>query len=121
MSIERFIKKITVQTAVYWGFPVNDGFGGFTYSIIIDIKCRWDGVTELITNSKGKEVVSSAKLLVDIDLNEEGYLYLGSLNDFVSGFDFSNPKNVDGAFSIQKIEKTPMIKSTTNFVRTVYL
>lgn len=121
MSINKFIKKIAVQTAVYWGNPVNDGFGGYTYSIIKDIQCRWDGVTEIVTNSKGKEIVSQAKLMVVEDLDKEGYLYLGSLVDFASGVDYSNPKNIDGAYPIQKIEKVPMIKSITDFVRTVYL
>lgn len=118
MGIEKFIQKIAVQTAIYWGAPKSDGYGGMTFADPIEIPCRWEGVSEVITNRNGKQIVSSAKILVTQDLDKEGFLCLGTMD---SGVDYSNPKNVEGAYPIQKIEKVPMIKSSTEFVRTVYL
>jgi len=118
MGIEKFIQKIAVQTAVYWGAPQSDGYGGYTFSSPVEINCRWEGVSEVITNKNGKEIVSNAKVLVTTDLDKEGFLYLGTME---SGIDYSNPKNIEGAYVIQKIEKIPMIRSTTAFVRIVYL
>lgn len=121
MGIDRFIKKISVQTALYWANPVKDGYGGYTFDSPVEIKVRWEDVTTVVNDIMGKEVVSDAKILTPIDLDSQGYLYLGQLADFDSSVDLTNPKAVDGTYSIVKIEKIPMIKSTTIFVRTIYL
>jgi len=118
MGVEKFIKKISVQKAVYWGAPKSDGYGGYTFSEPVEIDCRWEGVTELITNKNGKEVVSNAKVLVTLDLDKGGYLHLGTMEE---GVDYSNPKDIEETYVIQKIEKIPMIRSATEFVRIVYL
>ena len=121
MSIESFIRKVSVQTALYWGNPVNNGSGGYTFDTVEEIKCRWDDKTEIMSDDKGKEFVSRASILSPEELEPGGYLCLASLDDFDSGQDFTNPKNIAGAYMIRKKEKTPMIKSTTVFVRTVYI
>ena len=120
MSITSFISKVCVQTAVYWGSPVNDGYGGYTYATPVEIKVRWDDKQELFQNKHGVAVMSNAELLVQQDLHPEGYLYLGSLSG-LSMQQKVNPLLVPAAFPIQKIEKSPMIKSTTVFVRKVTL
>ena len=121
MSIDRFIRKISVQTALYWGNPVPNGSGGYTFDEVVEVKCRWDDKTEVMSDEKGKEFVSRATILSPEELEPEGYICLASLTDFPSGQDFSKPKNIPGAFPIRKKDKVPMIKSTTVFVRTVYI
>jgi len=121
MSITSFIRKVAVQTVVYWGNPTNNGSGGFNFAEAVEIKCRWDDISEVITDANGREIISSAKLLVTDDYDVEGYVYLGELSDFDSSVDLTKPKDIKGAYFIAKIEKTPMIKSTTEFVRTIYL
>lgn len=120
MGIEKFIKSVCVQDAVYWSAPTPDGYGGYTFASPTAIKCRWDEKIELFTDAQGKEVTSKAIVLVTQDMQAEGYLYLGSLSE-LSPDQKTNPKLINGAYIIRRFDKTPMIKSTTEFVRTVYL
>ena len=118
--IEKFIRKVCVQTAVYWGNPVPDGFGGMTYDDPKEIKVRWDDTINVIKDNSGKEVTSKAKVLTPIDLDEQGYLFLGILSD-LSDQDLNQPNAISKAFEIIRADRTPMIMSTDVFVRTVYL
>ncbi len=120
MGIIKFINRVCVQTAVYWPEPQSDGFGRMQYGNPIEIKCRWDDVTEIVTNKEGEVVNSRAKLMVPDDLNENGYLFLGSLTDLTEA-QKDDPLIVPKAFPIQRIDKSPLFRSTDRFVREVYL
>ena len=116
MSIEKFIRRVCVQTAVYWGNPRNDGMGGKTYDSPVEIPVRWDDKQQLIAGSNGKEITSDATVLVTQDLDQEGLLWLGFLQELNSN---SNPP--EDAREIKGREKVPMIRKTDQFVRIVYL
>ncbi len=118
MGLISFIKSVCVQTAVYWGNPKPDGYGGQTFATPIEIKCRWDDVNELFINKDGEEKTSSAKVLVTQDLDKNGWLFLGALADLDSSM---TPENMDDVYRIMKIQKTSLFKSTDEFVRTIYL
>jgi len=120
MSITGFVKKVCVQTAVYWTRPTNSGHGDQTFSIGTEIACRWDGETKVITNKQGKEVTSMAKVMVTAAYDDAGYLYLGTLAS-LTALQQNNPLLVEDAYMIQKIQTTPLFKSTTDFVWMVYL
>jgi hypothetical protein len=125
MGITKTIQRFCVQTAVYWGNPQNDGFGGFTFDDPIDLEpptngVRWEDKTQLVVGANGAETGSDAEVLVCQDLDLDGYLYLGSLDD-LSDDEKADPMTVDGAKQIISKEKIPMVKSTTEFVRKVYL
>lgn len=120
MGILQFIAKVCVQTAVYWEGTGISGFGTPTYATPVEIACRWDGVSETITNSKGIEITSSAKITVTQTISKTGYLYLGFLED-LSVAQKADPLLVDGAYEIQKIEVTPLFKSDDKFVNLIYL
>lgn len=119
MSIISFISKVCVQDAVYWAPGTPDGYGGNTWTST-QIKVRWDGVSESITNKYGKEIISSAKVMVQQALNVEGFLYLGTLASLTTP-QKANPKLVNTAYPIQKLEMTPLFKSATKFVYQIYL
>jgi len=130
MSIQNFIKKVCVQTAVYWGNPVNDGFGGKTFDAPIELKppngVRWEDKQRIVKNNQGVEQISNASILVTIDLQIEGWLYLGDLDSIhdseeSSSGDYLNPKKVNGAYEIIAFDKIPEVKSTDKFIRTAYL
>jgi len=119
MGILQFISKVCVQDAVYWAPGADNGFGEKTWTSLA-IKVRWDGVTQSITNKYGKEVICSAKVMVQSALNVEGYLYLGTLESLTTA-QKANPLLVHTAYPIQKLQTTPLFKSATKFVYEIYL
>ena len=126
MGIESFIKKVCVQTAVYWGNPQPDGFGGMTFDYPIEIGVRWDEVYKVVISKEGKEITSSATILCPEDLDMEGRLFLGTLDDLwnqsiMSSNGLIDPTHFTGVFEIMSREKKSMIKKTDQFVRTYYL
>ena len=124
MGIIQVLEKAYVQTAVYWATPISDGYGGNTFSTPVEISCRWEYKQEVVTERKGiashgEEITSFAQVYVLQDISKGGYLYLGELNDLDSNPD--TPKEIANAFKIIKFEKTPVYRSTSNFLRKVYL
>ena len=119
MGIEKFIKKIAVQTAVYWGNPTDDGYGGKTYYSPVEISVRWENTNELITTADGEQYACIAKIFVTQDVKVNAYIYLGDFDDIDS--DEGNPKSVEGAYRIRRFDKIPMIKKTDEFVRLCYI
>jgi len=116
----KFVESVCVQTAVYWGNPQPDGYGGMDYDDPTEISCRWDGSTKRITKNQGEEIVSRAEIRVTHDLDDDGMLYLGTLDDLDTSQQ-NDPESVSRAYRIQKIDKNPLFRSSTEFVRVVYL
>ena len=116
----RFVNKVCVQTAIYWGNPTNDGFGGYTYDPPVEISCRWEEKTQMVWANNGKEVVSKNELLLIQDVDLDCYLFLGTL-DSLDPDKEDNPKNIEGAYKLLSFTKTPLFMSTTEFVRTAFL
>ena len=125
MGILTFIKKICVQTAVYWGNPVNNGSGGFTFDTPREIKCRWSDKTRVVYSNLGNEIIAKTEVIVIEDLDFQGWLYLGYLQDLEDPDNNyalpTNPIEVEGAFPIIAVDEEPLIKSKTEFVRTIFL
>jgi len=121
MGIENIIQRICVQTAIYWGAPKGDGYGGKDFDSIypIEINCRWEEKTKVISNAQGEELISNAQVRVIQDVDEQGYLCLGTLDDLDS--EEVSPETVDKAYTIKKFEKIPSLGSTNEFVRKAYL
>jgi hypothetical protein len=119
-NIEDVISKFCVQTAVYWGNPTNDGYGSFTFDDPVEISCRWEQKYEVVQKHDGVQLVSVGNVLLTQDVDEEGFLYLGSLSDIDPEVE-DNPMKVDGAYQIKMLHKTPMVKRTDDFVRIAYL
>lgn len=118
--IENVVKKFTVQTCVYWGNPVEDGYGGFTFDAAVEIACRWDEKQELKVGFDGNEFHSQAVVLVNIDVDRQGYLFNGTLAD-LAAYNTSKPKGIPFAFIIQQFEKIPAPRKNDDFVRTAFL
>jgi hypothetical protein len=118
MGIESFISSVCVQTAVYWGNPVNDGFGTRTYDLPVEIKVRWDENPQIIAGKDGKEITCSISVLTPEDLEIGGILRLGTLEET----DWTtNPHIIENTYEIMGWSKISMPKSLTQFVRTAYL
>ncbi len=126
MGIANFLTQVCQETAVYWGDPSNDGQGGLTFGSQYprEIKCRWEDRIEVISmqggGRKSEEFVSKAMVMVLEDVDEQGYLFLGDLDDLNSSQE-ENPKDVDKAYRIQRFDKIPAVRHGTEFIRKAYL
>lgn len=109
----RYLTKNLFQTATYWGNPVANGYGGYTFDSPITISCRWILKQELFRDAKGKERVSAAIVLLGQDVDLDGYLYLGTATE-------SNPKDISGSYIIKSFAKIPNMKADA-FLRKVWL
>jgi hypothetical protein len=75
---------------------------------------------QIITDAKGTEMTSRALVFLTQDVDEEGMLFLGTLDDLDSA-DEENPMSVNEAYIIKRFQKTPALGSTTVFLRKAYL
>ena len=141
------MQKVCVQTAVYWGNPVENGYGKKTYDSPVEIYCRVELKTQTIKTSDGTEKVSKSELLVLQDLDIGGILYIGLLSSLSSlgsqdllildelGVSIkdeelegiyaegntSSPYSITGVYEILAFDKIPLFMSSTEFVRKAYL
>ncbi len=120
MGIEKFVKSVCVQTAVYWGNPVADGYGGFAFDDPVEIKCRWEDKALIFTDSTGIERMTDALIMITQDLDVLGYLYLGVLSGLTDE-QKADPLKVEDARQILAFEKVPLLRSTKAFVRQVFV
>jgi len=113
------ITKHHKQTMVYWGNPADDGYGGLTFDLPVEIKGRWEDKQKLFINANGKQSVSRAIVFLGQDVDLRGYLYLGELSDLSSAQE-SDPANITNAFEIQAFGKIPNHRGT-KFERKAWL
>ncbi len=110
------IKKFLKQKAVYWGAPVPNGFGGFTYGAPIEIAVRWTDKQELFLSYTGEQVLSRAKLMLDQDVEVRGMLALTTLLQLSS----SQAPGDNTAYEIRAFQKMPDVRAK-QYVRQVWL
>ncbi len=115
------LKKFFNQTAVYWGSPEPDGFGGYTFVDPVEVKVRWTVKQEKFLSSQGvgngvEEILSRVVVLAETDVGMNGKMILGTLKD-LSSDQLPETKN---ALTIMGFEKIPTMKAT-QFLRKVYL
>ena len=124
MGILKFVSDVCVQTAVYWGVPKPDGYGGTSYDDPIELSppngVRWDDQVEVITNSQGEEITSQARVLLLQEVEPEGLLWLGRLEDLTQS-QKDDPSQIEDARKIQRVDENPLFQSTDEFVRQAYL
>lgn len=120
MSIEHNIRSMCIHTAVYWESPVNDGFGGFIYNDPVEIKCFWQDKEQIIGKDDEKVVISRAVVYSLIDLETDGLLWLGNLDDLTTAQQ-SNPRSIDGIQIVKRFEKTAAMRSNSVYMRKSFL
>jgi len=120
--MESFIARLCTQTAVYWGDPTDDGRGGKTFGSAypVEIDCRWEDHVEEVAGRDGSVIVCRAVVYVTEDVEEGGYLYLGTLDDLDSGEE-ADPTIINDAYVIRRFDKVPALRLTSEFLRKVYL
>lgn len=100
------------QKAIYWEKSTQDGYGDYTYLSPVEIDCRWSTETEMVKNSKGEEVISTAKIFVDRVLNIEGFLSLGE----ITGGTPSVPAGDKNSYAIIRIDEVPNVRAIEKLV-----
>jgi len=120
MGIVDIVTKRCSQICVYWGNPVEDGQGGKTYDDPVEIYCRWEEDQQLFTDDNGQSIISRAVVYLLQDVDKNGMLFLGDLDDLDSDQE-GDPSIVETAFIIKGFVKTPVLGSTTKFIRKVFL
>lgn len=116
MNFSRVIESMYVQDVVYWGNPQNNGFGTFSYDPPIALKCYWQEKEQILSNENEKAVISRAIVHLPQDVVLDGLLWLGKLDDLTTE-EQNDPKSISGVVIIKRFEKTPLIRSTTVFLR----
>lgn len=128
MSIINVIQSKCTQSAVYWGSPVNNGRGGYTFSIVEEIQVRWKDVLLDLSRERvdvgkdGKEfapncVVYSVQLPTGgWDVN--GFLYLGDLSSLDSD---PIPYDIEKAYEIKKIKTLQRLNNISEKLYVIYL
>ena len=131
MGIETFLAQVCNEIAVYWGDPQSNGRGGYAYDDPIEVQCRWKDEQQLFGSADGLQLVSKAVVYLMEDVDMDGLLYLGTLDDLETLYDDSkgdssgvwyDPKLIEeGICIIKKFSKVPALRSTTQFVRKAFL
>ena len=114
-----FVTKFLKQKAVYWGSPTPSGYGAYTFAAGIEINVRWEDKQVKFVNNKNIEVLSSSVIMLDVDIEVGGMLYLGELTD-LSSSQILNPLLVSGSYEIGRYDKVPNL-NVTDYVRTAWL
>lgn len=81
----QLVASMLKHTAVYWGTPTPDGYGGSTYAAPREINCRWQDGNATFIDRTGREAVSKAQAYVAEDLALGGHLRHCTLADLSSG------------------------------------
>lgn len=108
------------QVCVYWGTPNPDGYGGYIWAEPVELACRWEDKEQLIRLDDGNQISSRAIVYVLQDVDLEGIMYLGTLA-LLTALEEDDPESIDKAYVIKKFEKSPVLGSTTEFMRKVWL
>lgn len=118
MPTDNFVRCFP-HTATYWGAPTTDGYGGYTFADPIEIACRWEATGLVMFQYNGVEIQAKHEVYVDRDVDEEGYLYLGTLDDIDSGL-LDTPIEIEDAERIVRFDKIPNMAGT-KYTRKAFL
>lgn len=126
-GIEKVEQRFCVETAVYWGNPQDNGYGGFTWDAPIELippnGVRWENVREIMLDQAGREFTCNSSVLLTQDVDLEGYMFRGTLADLalLPDVDINNPISIAEAYMIRRFDRIPMVRKNDEFVRTAYL
>jgi len=68
------------QTCVYWPPGTLDKFGNRTFGDPVELRCQWENRKTVMTNPNGKTFEVSSQVFLALEVEEEGWLWLGSFS-----------------------------------------
>ena len=101
------ITKAMKQTCVYWGPPVETGDGDPTWPAAVEIVCRWDLIEGQVEAGTSNVKLENSPVMVPVDCEIGGYLWLGSLSDADA-----DPTEMNDARRITGFVKNPNLRAT---------
>jgi len=108
------IASLLNQTATYWAPGSNDGYGGLLYPTKVEIVCRWQNVSELFRDSKGREAMSLAIVYTTEELATGGYLLIGNAGLEIEG----SPMDL-GAHEIRHFGASPSLRADQTLYKAI--
>ena len=100
------------QKATYWDIGTRNGFGGLDYPEPEVINVRWEDKPSLFISASGEEIQAKAVVYSEKELNVEGYLYLGELDESLEAAERMNPLPLTDAFKIMAFSVIPNIRAS---------
>lgn len=97
------------QTGTYWGNPIPDGIGWYTFDDPVTIDCRWEDKEEIFIDENGQEKVSSSVVYAGQDIDVKGYVALG---DYTASA-YADPKSVTLSQQVGRFDKIPNLRGDT--------
>lgn len=97
-----WITDMLNQTVTYWSPGTVDNYGDLSFNTPVTMNGRWENSVELVTDSKGREFTSRARVYLFSDVENEGYLFLGTSA-------VADPTTLEGAYLIRFFSKIPDI------------
>lgn len=107
MSIGSFLRKIRLQTAIYWKTNGSDGYGNKLYDSPVEIDCRWEDVDEVMHDENGEMYVAKSMVIVDREMARGDWLMKGELDSTIP----DSPIGETTAYEIRKFMAIPDIKN----------
>lgn len=109
------IKRMRKQWAMYFPIERIDRYGKPVHSKEpIEIKCRWDEVSEEFVNEQGQTVLSAAKVYPDRILEKGGLLWQGTAVEFALvpwNKNTTPPSDLDDVYPIRQFQRIPNLKA----------
>lgn len=106
------LSRLLNQTAVYWAPNGNDGYGKPNFVSGVEITVRWEDVKRYYVSGEGEEKLSNSTVISTSQMQEGGYLFLGSLDDLNSASQ-EDPIEEDDAFYIKNSGQVPDVSGST--------
>lgn len=93
----RLLNRKLNQRIVYWAPKSVDEFGQRTFVTPVEIDCRCEEGQFLSVDSQGKEFSARFQLLSAVELQREGWIYIGTLVEAGN----KSPQELGGAEIVQ--------------------
>lgn len=97
-----FLKRMRKQKAVWWQRGEPNTYGEFAFADPVEVKCRWEDVSQEFLDPRGQTRTSRSVVYVDRVMSVGDKLLRGELD--------SNSSITD-AFEIQKFDQLPDLKN----------
>ena len=106
----QILKKVRKMTCLYFA-PVQTGTE-LQFAMPVECKCRWDEKSTVVRLRKGGEYLSGSMVLLDRLVEEDGYLWRGTLAEFTAqNREVVDPREIPTAKIIKKTETVPLLKA----------